>query len=98
MDRKADILCRLNSTGGTIAGSSKSNTDSTAYTAGAIGVAALVEAVPELLTTAQIDGVQVSNVGSNVRGPSWLTPVHVLTCFLLIVSHRCDRTQHQQAR
>ncbi|GAA5840918.1 hypothetical protein JCM3766R1_005402 [Sporobolomyces carnicolor] len=52
-------------TGGTIAGSSKSNTDSTAYTAGAIGVAALVEAVPELLNTAQIDGVQVSNVGSN---------------------------------
>ncbi|GAA5993672.1 hypothetical protein JCM5350_003021 [Sporobolomyces pararoseus] len=52
-------------TGGTIAGSSASNTDSTAYKAGVIGVAALVEAVPELLSTAQIDGVQVSNVGSN---------------------------------
>ncbi|GAA5888542.1 hypothetical protein JCM16303_004250 [Sporobolomyces ruberrimus] len=52
-------------TGGTIAGSSKSNTDSTAYTAGVVGVAALVEAVPELLNTAQIDRVQVSNVGSN---------------------------------
>ncbi|GAA5825759.1 hypothetical protein JCM10212_003286, partial [Sporobolomyces blumeae] len=51
-------------TGGTIAGSSASNTDSTAYTAGVVGIAALVEAVPELLTTAQIDGVQVSNVGS----------------------------------
>ncbi|GAA5902618.1 asparaginase [Sporobolomyces salmoneus] len=62
-----DSLPRLliMATGGTIAGSSTSNTDSTAYTAGAIGVAALVEAVPELLETAQIDGVQVANVGSN---------------------------------
>ncbi|GAA5853049.1 hypothetical protein JCM5353_003147 [Sporobolomyces roseus] len=52
-------------TGGTIAGSSASNTDSTAYTAGVIGIAVLIEAVPELLNTAQIDGIQVSNVGSN---------------------------------
>ncbi|GAA5873718.1 hypothetical protein JCM1840_003012 [Sporobolomyces johnsonii] len=52
-------------TGGTIAGSSASNTDSTLYTAGVVGVAALVEAVPTLLEVAQIDGVQFSNVGSS---------------------------------
>ncbi|GAA5960440.1 hypothetical protein JCM21900_003597 [Sporobolomyces salmonicolor] len=48
-------------TGGTIAGSSASNTDSTLYTA----CDPLVEAVPTLLEVAQIDGVQFSNVGSS---------------------------------
>lgn len=51
-------------TGGTIAGSSASNTDATHYQAGAIGVAALVEAVPQLLNVSNIDGIQISNVGS----------------------------------
>ncbi|GAA6049339.1 hypothetical protein JCM3770_007296 [Rhodotorula araucariae] len=51
-------------TGGTIAGSSASATDSTNYRAGSIGVAALVEAVPQLLAVSNIDGMQVSNVGS----------------------------------
>ncbi|GAA5934003.1 hypothetical protein JCM10213_008500 [Rhodosporidiobolus nylandii] len=51
-------------TGGTIAGSSASNTDSTHYSAGSIGVAALVEAVPELLNVSNIAGMQVANVGS----------------------------------
>ncbi|GAA6004228.1 hypothetical protein JCM10207_002493 [Rhodosporidiobolus poonsookiae] len=51
-------------TGGTIAGSSFSNTDSTAYTAGVVGIGQLVEAVPELLNVSNIYGMQVSNVGS----------------------------------
>ncbi|GAA6033911.1 hypothetical protein JCM8097_000399 [Rhodosporidiobolus ruineniae] len=51
-------------TGGTIAGSSSSNTDSTAYTAGVVGIAQLVDAVPELLNVSNIYGWQVSNVGS----------------------------------
>ncbi|GAA5912531.1 hypothetical protein JCM8208_001985 [Rhodotorula glutinis] len=51
-------------TGGTIAGSSASSTDSTNYKAGSIGVAALVDAVPQLLNVSNIDGMQVSNVGS----------------------------------
>jgi len=51
-------------TGGTIAGASASATDSTNYRAGSIGVAALVEAVPQLLNVSNIDGMQVSNVGS----------------------------------
>ncbi|KAJ9117908.1 hypothetical protein QFC20_000189 [Naganishia adeliensis] len=51
-------------TGGTIAGSSSSNTDTTGYQAGVVGVAALVQAVPELLGTANIVGSQISNIGS----------------------------------
>ncbi|BGP49392.1 hypothetical protein JCM10450v2_005281 [Rhodotorula kratochvilovae] len=51
-------------TGGTIAGSSASATDSTNYRAGSIGVEALVDAVPQLLDVSNIDGMQVSNVGS----------------------------------
>ncbi|GAA6016404.1 hypothetical protein JCM11491_002400 [Sporobolomyces phaffii] len=51
-------------TGGTIAGSSASDTDSTAYTPGVVKISTLIDAVPELLNTAQIDGVQFSNVGS----------------------------------
>ncbi|BGP18326.1 hypothetical protein JCM10213_008499 [Rhodosporidiobolus nylandii] len=51
-------------TGGTIAGSSASNTDSTTYQAGVVGIATLVQAVPELLNISNIDGMQVSNVGS----------------------------------
>ncbi|GAA5842926.1 hypothetical protein JCM11251_002936 [Rhodosporidiobolus azoricus] len=51
-------------TGGTIAGSSASNTDSTNYQAGVVGIEVLVQAVPELLNISNIDGVQVSKVGS----------------------------------
>ncbi|GAA5993673.1 hypothetical protein JCM5350_003022 [Sporobolomyces pararoseus] len=51
-------------TGGTIAGSSASETDSTAYTPGVVKISTLIDAVPELLNTAQIDGVQFSNIGS----------------------------------
>ncbi|GAA5964311.1 hypothetical protein JCM8115_006065 [Rhodotorula mucilaginosa] len=51
-------------TGGTIAGSGSSNTDSTGYTAGVVGIAALVQAVPEVLAVSNIDGMQVINTGS----------------------------------
>jgi hypothetical protein len=39
---------------------SASDTDSTAYTAGVVGIEALVQAVPNLLTVANIQGSQVS--------------------------------------
>lgn len=58
---------------GTIAGSSESNTDSTGYTAGTVGVAALVQAVPELLNVSNIDGMQVINTGSEVRRSRFLS-------------------------
>ncbi|WP_437615345.1 type II asparaginase [Erwinia sp. V71] len=52
-------------TGGTIAGSAPSNTQTTGYKAGAIGVDALIQAVPELSKIARVDGEQIANVGSN---------------------------------
>ncbi|CAD6444737.1 bc3f50b9-332b-4c8b-b272-0f414520cec8 [Sclerotinia trifoliorum] len=51
-------------TGGTIAGSSSSNTATTGYTSGAVGILTLLEAVPEVLDIANVAGVQISNVGS----------------------------------
>lgn len=52
-------------TGGTIAGASASNTDTTNYKAGSIGVQTLIDAVPELKKVARIDGEQIANVGSS---------------------------------
>ena len=51
-------------TGGTIAGASKSNTDTTNYKAGSIGVETLINAVPELKDVATVSGEQISNVAS----------------------------------
>jgi len=51
-------------TGGTIAGSSKSNTDTTNYAPSELGVQALIEAVPELKTIATVKGEQIVNVAS----------------------------------
>ncbi|MFC4402194.1 type II asparaginase [Gracilibacillus xinjiangensis] len=51
-------------TGGTIAGSGKSGTDTTDYKAGELSVEALIEAVPEMADIANISGEQIANVGS----------------------------------
>lgn len=51
-------------TGGTIAGSAASNTQTTGYKAGALGVETLINAVPELKNVAQVDGEQIANIGS----------------------------------
>ena len=51
-------------TGGTIAGSAKSNTDTTTYKAGSLGVEILINAVPELKNVATVSGEQISNVAS----------------------------------
>lgn len=51
-------------TGGTIAGASKSTTDTTDYKPGALGVEVLINAVPELKEVATVSGEQISNVGS----------------------------------
>lgn len=52
-------------TGGTIAGSAASNTQTIGYKAGAIGVQALIDAVPEVKSIARVDGEQIANIGSN---------------------------------
>ncbi len=51
-------------TGGTIAGSAKSATDTTGYTAGALGIDVLLNAVPEIKNVANVSGEQISNVAS----------------------------------
>jgi L-asparaginase len=52
-------------TGGTIAGSSASNTDTTNYKAGSIGVENLIQAVPELNKVAHVSGQQIANIASS---------------------------------
>ncbi|KAI9931531.1 hypothetical protein AWENTII_001845 [Aspergillus wentii] len=51
-------------TGGTIAGSSSSNTATAGYKAGAVSIKDLMNAVPEMLDVANVAGVQVTNVQS----------------------------------
>lgn len=51
-------------TGGTIAGSAGSGVQTTGYTAGAVAIQTLIDAVPELVNVSNINGVQVSNVDS----------------------------------
>lgn len=64
-------------TGGTIAGSANSSAQTTGYQAGALGVDALLDAVPEVLAVANVQGVQVANVGSE----------SITTQILLNISH-----------
>lgn len=59
-------------TGGTIAGSAASNTATAQYTAGALGVDLLIDAVPELWNVSNVKGVQVANVGSQDITPEIL--------------------------
>ncbi|EPE03493.1 l-asparaginase [Ophiostoma piceae UAMH 11346] len=51
-------------TGGTIAGSASSSSDTTGYTAGVVGVEALFAAVPAVYNVSNPTGIQISNVGS----------------------------------
>lgn len=50
--------------GGTIAGSAISNTQTTGYVAGVIGIQTLIEAVPAITKVANVNSVQVANVRS----------------------------------
>ncbi|WJV55019.1 type II asparaginase [Prodigiosinella aquatilis] len=67
-------------TGGTIAGSAATNTQTTGYKAGALGVDVLINAVPELKTMANIKGEQISNIGSE----------NMTSDVLLKLSHRVN--------
>ncbi|EHJ5407394.1 type II asparaginase [Salmonella enterica subsp. enterica serovar Wedding] len=55
-------------TGGTIAGSSVSKTDTTDYKAGSLGINSLIKAAPELTRIANVSGEQISNVISGDIG------------------------------
>ena len=61
-DAKPGVV--IYATGGTIAGSSKSSTDTTDYKSGSIGVDMLVSAVPELKDVAVVTGEQIANLSS----------------------------------
>ena len=65
-------ICIL-ATGGTIAGVSKSNTE-TNYKAGELGIYQLLEAVPEVKNVANISGEQIVKIGSqDMNDEVWLT-------------------------
>ncbi|WP_134702662.1 type II asparaginase [Ammoniphilus sp. YIM 78166] len=55
---------KILATGGTIAGSAASNTATTGYTAGALGIDILINAVPEMKEIANVTGEQIASVGS----------------------------------
>ncbi|KAL3426448.1 L-asparaginase 1 [Phlyctema vagabunda] len=59
-------------TGGTIAGSAGSSTAVTGYTAGALGIQVLIDAVPSIVNISNVNGVQVSNVDSGSITPTIL--------------------------
>ncbi len=55
---------KILATGGTIAGRGGSSTQMTGYTSGAIGIDALIEAVPEVKKIAEVSGEQITNLSS----------------------------------
>ncbi len=60
-------------TGGTIAGRAASEEATTGYQAGAIGIAELLEAVPEFTRYAEVEGEQVAAIDSkDMREVIWL--------------------------
>jgi L-asparaginase len=59
-------------TGGTIAGSAASGTEA-GYTSGAVGVDALIQAVPQLKDIADVSGEQIASIGSqDMNDEVWL--------------------------
>ena len=63
---------KILATGGTIAGAGQSSTESN-YTAGKVGVDALIEAVPEMTKLADISGEQVVSIGTqDMNDEVWL--------------------------
>lgn len=85
-------------TGGTIAGSANSSAQTTGYQAGAVGIDALIDAVPEILTVANVNGIQVANVGSESITTQILLNIsqHVQTslddpyCQGVVITHGTD--------
>lgn len=75
-------------TGGTIAGSSASNTDTTDYKPGSLGVDILIQAVPELANIAQIKGEQIANIVSDDVGDK----------ILLTLSKRCNELLNSEGQ
>ncbi|KAI1459699.1 L-asparaginase [Annulohypoxylon moriforme] len=85
-------------TGGTIAGSASSSGQTTGYQAGAVGIATLLEAVPEIVNISNVQGVQVANVGSEGITPAILLNLTQLVqkeldspyCQGVVITHGTD--------
>ncbi|HGM5492813.1 TPA: type II asparaginase [Serratia fonticola] len=75
-------------TGGTIAGSSASKTDTTDYKAGSVGIDTLIAAVPEMAQVAEVKGEQISNTISG----------DVNDKVLLTLSKRVNQLLNQQGQ
>jgi L-asparaginase len=60
-------------TGGTIAGEAGSADQTTGYQAGALGIKALIDAVPQLCNVSNVQGVQIANVDSGDINSTILT-------------------------
>ncbi|KAL6922709.1 hypothetical protein ACHAP8_011433 [Fusarium lateritium] len=60
-------------TGGTIAGEAGSADQTTGYQAGALGIQALIDAVPQLCNVSNVRGVQIANVDSGDVNSTILT-------------------------
>lgn len=58
------VLLSNTVTGGTIAGTGSSGVETTGYTAGAVGILTLINAVPDILNISNVAGIQSSNVAS----------------------------------
>ena len=56
---------RILATGGTIAGSAASATQTTGYEAGKIGIQTLIDAVPQMKDIAKVNGEQIVKISSN---------------------------------
>lgn len=83
-------------TGGTIAGSGQSATN-TNYTAGQVAISSLLDAVPEINNIAQVTGEQIVSIGSqDMNDQVWLTLANRINellagdCDGIVITHGTD--------
>ena len=85
-------------TGGTIAGTGASSIATVGYTAATVGVAQLIEALPELNAVARVSGEQVCQIASeNIGDADWLALARRVNLLLagpdvdgIVISHGTD--------
>lgn len=88
-------------TGGTIAGSAASATDTTGYQAGTLGIDVLINAVPQMASVADVKGEQISNIVSSDINPEILLNISRRVNELLttggqhgvVITHGTDTTE-----
>ncbi|MFL6676386.1 MAG: type II asparaginase [Massilia sp.] len=85
-------------TGGTIAGTGATSTTTVGYTAATVGVQALIKAVPELASVANVSGEQVFQIASeSMTNEHWLTLARRVNALLaqpdvdgIVITHGTD--------